>query len=132
MKVFRPYFGFLVVLASVAMAAMWGSEREPSYPPYIWGRPIAPGIGRAMVDALPTAPEWGGPTEQLSLSSKFMARPYGLTCISGLSQQQFDVEAGRVAKSRVDGTFPVYIEQGWLMIAPARGFHARTRVHRRF
>ena len=108
---------------------------------------------------------YGEPTEQLSLSSKFMARPYGLTCISGLSQQQFDIEAGRVARSRVEGTFfwarfapgdkasfffeigfheegadwtawlvhhgydpplqgtfPVYIEQGWLMIGPAEDF----------
>ena len=105
MKGLRSYSFFLVVLAFVAVAARWGSEMQPSYPPYIWGRPIAPGNGRAMEDALPTAPEWGEPTGQLSLSSKLMARPYGLTCISGLSQQQFDVEAGLVAKSRVEGTF---------------------------
>ena len=161
----RPYLTFLLVLASVAVAVMSGSEMTPSYPPYIWGRPIAPGHGRAMEQAPPSAPEWGEPTGQLSLTSEFEARPYGDSCISGLSQQNLDVEAGRVARSRVEGTFfwarfrpddkasfffemefheegadwtawlvhhgyspplqssfPVYIEQGCLMIGSAEDF----------
>lgn len=63
----RQLSSLLLALAVVALA---NSTTTPTYPPYIWGRPIGD-VGRPMDAPPPTAPAWNGPTGLLEFDSDF-------------------------------------------------------------